>query len=468
MRPRPLRTAALALAACAAGGAVRPAIAQSVRLHGTSTAQYVQLRPIHYDSAADSGSGAFLPLPLSYAAPFTQDLEVSVWGLGVTGLRAYGLFRGRGALGSGLVWPRSNDHFDALYAYLELDRTSYLVRAGRQQRASGLGWYAFDGLTAAWRPVAAVRVEGYGGRGLARGSLDALNDPAITSLDPLTPHQGTVLIGASVRAAPTARSVFSALYQREILSDRSGLVSERAALDARFAVGSRLYVTGSADADIARRQWGKASLGATWLVSRKTSVTVEAFRYRPALDLSTIWGAFTPESHHGYSATASVAASPDLSLSGGLTYRRWQPLSTGSPFLVDVGNDQTELNLGAHLRRGRYTFDGDYHLQVGYGGDQAGGDFAAALAPPSGWRAALRATAFRQTGEFRISGGTVYGFGAEIRSPRRGPVAIRADLMRYLQRRLAGTTGLDWNQTRASVTFEWTMGANADHLGGYQ
>jgi hypothetical protein len=67
-----------------------------------------------------------------------------------------------------------------------------------------------------------------------------------------------------------------------------------------------------------------------------------------------------------------------------------------------------------------------------------------------------------------VAGGTVYGFGAEIRSPVGRGVAVSADVMRYLQRQGSGTTGLDWNQTRASVTLEWTMGANADRLGGYQ
>jgi len=470
MCPRRFRTVALVLgaAACEATAAVQALHAQSVRLHGTSTVQYAQLRPIQYDSAADSGSGAYRTLPVAYAAPFTQDLELSAWGLGVPGLRAYGLFRARAALGSSLVWPRSSDHFDALYAYLELGRTSYVLRGGRQQRASGLGWYAFDGITAAWLPIPAIRIEGYGGRGLARASLDAPNSSAITSLDPLRPDQGSILLGASVRAAPSARSTFSAIYQRELLSDRSGLISERAAFDGRLALGSRLILSGSADADVARKEWGKASLAATVLVSRTWSVELEAFQYRPALDLTTIWGAFMPESHYGYTATANVAASANVGLSGSFTYRRWQPLSSGSPFLVDVGDDQKELGLGAHVRKGQYALDGSYHLQVGFGGKQSGGDVSAAYAPDGGWRAGFRATAFQQDGMFRVSGSTVYGIGAEIRSPLGHGLACSADVMRYFQRRLTGQNGLDWNQTRASLTLEWTMGADADHAGGYQ
>jgi len=446
--------------------AAAPARAQSLLLHGTTTTQYVQLRPITYDSSADSGAGAFVSLPVSYAAPFTQDLELSAWGLGMTGLRAYVLVRGRAALGSELIWPQSDTHFEALYAYLELQRPTYLLRGGRQQRASGLGWYAFDGLTAAWTPTPALRLETYGGRGLARASLESYNSSAISSLDPLRPDQGTLLLGASLWAAPTARSTVSALYQREILSDFSGLVSEQATFDGRLGLGAHLIFSASANADIARQQWGKASASVMILLPHASSLELEAFQYRPTLDLTTIWGAFAPESHDGWSATATVPAARDLTLSGAYTYRRWQPLSSGSPFLVNVGNIQNEVTLGAHARRGAYTLDAGYHLEVGYGGDQSGGDLDVAYGPGDGWRLGIQGTAFQQTDEFRVADGTVYGLGASVRTPLGRRLGLSAEATRYFQRRLTGSTGLDWNQTRASVSLDWTVGADADRVAG--
>lgn len=408
MHYRLLSTCALLLGLAAPATTL---LAQSVRLHGTTTTQYIQLRPIQYDSSADSGAGAYVALPVAYAAPFTQDLELSAWGLGMTGLRAYALVRGRAALGSELIWPQSDMHFEALDAYLELERPQYLLRLGRQQHSSGLGFYGFDGLTALWRPLAALHVEGYGGRGLARASDESYNSSAIASLDPLRPDLGTILLGASLWAAPTARSTFSAIYQRELLSDASGLVSERAAFDGRVGLGSHLILSASADADIAREQWGKASISAMLLLPRGTSLEIEAFQYRPTLDLSTIWGVFTPESHSGYSATATVAAARDLTFSGAFTYRHWQPLSSGSPFLVDVGDDQKEVSLGAHARRGVFTVDAGYHLQLGYGGDQSGGDLSVTYAMPRGWHLGVQTTAFQQTDMFRVADGTVYGVG---------------------------------------------------------
>ena len=454
--------ALLALAATAAGPqALR---AQAFRLHWTTTAEYVQLRPIEYDSA----SGAYEALPVAYAAPVTQDVEVSAWGLGVEGLRGYALMRGRAALGSELVWPRYGDHFDLLAAYLELQRQTWRLRLGRQQRASALGWYAFDGLTAGWQPVSALRIEGYGGRGLARATLQPYNSPALLALDPLHPDQGTILLGAALSATPFARSSFSAIYQREVLSDRSGLVSERAAVDGRVGIGSFLTLSGSADADLAEQWIGKASVSAAVRLSRSTFISLEAFRYRPTLDLTTIWGAFVPESNNGYTASLQLAAASDLSFSGAFTYRRWQPLSAGSPFLVDVPDNQKEVTLGAHARRGALALDGSYHLELGYGGDQSGGDVSVAWAPQDGWRAGLSGTAFKQTDMVRVTGGTMFAPTPNTVPPVGHRLGLSADVTRYFQRRLAGTTGVDWNQTRASLTFDWTMGADADRTGGYR
>ncbi len=452
----------LALAAMLLGARGLPA--QSLRLHSTTTAEYVQLRPIAYDSVA----GVYDALPVAYAAPVTQDFELSAWGLGVEGLRGYALMRGRGALGSELVWPRYGDHFDLLAAYLELQRDNYRLRLGRQQRASALGWYAFDGLAAAWQPLSAVRVEGYGGRGLARATLLPYDSPALTSLDPLRPDQGTILLGASMYAAPFPRAQVSAIYQREVLADRSGLVSERAAVDARVGITSFLTLSGSADADVAESWIGKASVSAMVRFSRTGFVELEAFRYRPTLDLTTIWGAFVPESNNGYSASVQVEAAKDLSVSGAFTYRQWQPLSSGSPFLVNVADDQKELRLGAHARRGDVLLDGDYHLELGFGGDQSGGDLSVAWAPEGGWRAGLTGSAFQQTDMVRVTGGTVFGVGANIRTPLGRRLGLSAEITRYFQRKLKGTTGVDWNQTRASLTFDWTIGADADRVGSYR
>jgi hypothetical protein len=456
-------TPALALGLLAAAA---PLAAQSVRIHSTTTMRYVQLRPILYNA----DSNLYDPQAVQAAAPVTQDFEVNAWGLGIDGLRAYGLFRFRGSLGSELVWPRYGDHFDALAAYLEYEHANYRLRLGRQQKASALGWYGFDGLDASWRPIARLRVEGYGGRGLARGYDEPFNSKALTALDPLRPETGTYLLGASVVATPSAGSTFSAIYQREILNNRSGVVSERVALDGSSVFERFVTLAGSADFDLATNEWGKARGSATFQFGRALMLRGEVFRYRPTLDLTTIWGVFGPQSHWGYTGTLQITPGRAFALWGSYTERHYQAVDSTTPLVSALPDREQEVAAGMRTRLGPVQLDGTYRLQLDYGGDQSGGDASLALAPSRAWRVGVHATAFQNDGGFRVANGTVYGAGFDAAVRVADRFEIRADAMRFMQRKQerlpASLTGLDWNQTRATVSLDWTFGTNPDRLGG--
>lgn len=434
--------------------------AQQVRVRTTTTVRYADLRPLRLDTVAPDTTQLVVGERES-AMPFTEDVEVSTWGFGVTGLRAYGLFRGRAALGSGLVWPRSEDNFDALYAYLELERPSYRARVGRQQKVSGLGFYAFDGALVTVRPRANLRAEVYGGRGLARGFLEPISSPDIRALDPLRPDQGAVLIGANAWFAPNAASAVSAVYQREILNDFSGIVSERAALDAQAGFGSRLYVTAFLDGDLAGGELGRVRGSLMYRLGRRGYVELEGFRYRPVFDLTTIWGVFAPEGHSGWAGGANVALTPGLTAHARFQYRQYE--ASESPFLT-TDDHASEVQLGARFTRGDLTLDAAWRLNDGFGGAQSGGDAAVAWQRPQGWRFALRGTAFQQVEDFRVSSGTVYGGGIDARGPLFARAGLRLSLARYWHDRKerANQADLDWSQTRATLSLEWTFGASAD------
>jgi hypothetical protein len=446
--------------------AAAPLAAQSVRVHATTTARYVELRPILYDADA----ARYEPQAVQSATPLTQDIEVNAWGFGVDGLRAYGLARFRGSLGSDLVWPRYGDHFDALAFYLEYEHANYALRLGRQQKASALGWYGFDGLTGSWRPIPQLRVDAYGGRGLARGYLEPYNSKALEALDPLRPDHGTWLLGAQVFGKPSAATSLSALYQREILADRSGMVSERVALDGSATLQEFLTLAGSAEFDMASNEWGKARMSATVAFTRNATLRAEVFRYRPTLDLTTIWGVFGPQSHSGYTGTLQFAPWRALSVYGAYTEQQYQPDTTVSPFATVLSERSQEVAAGLKLALGTLRLDGRYTLLLDYGGSQSGGDVGLAIAPRDGWRVGIRGTAFQNDGEFRVADGTVWGAGLEASVRVLDRFTIRADAMRYRyekQKRVPATlSGLDWNQTRATIAVDWTFGTNPDRQGG--
>ena len=451
------RRAGFVLALALLVAAPRAAHPQAFRFRSTTTTRYIQLRPLVLDTTLN----AFVSGERQYAAPITEDLEISAWGFGVEGLRAYGLLRFRGSLGSQLVWPRYDDHFDAMWGYLELERTTYRVRVGRQQRASSLGFYAFDGALGTWRPQPNVRVEVYGGRGLARGFLDGYANTAISSIDPVIPDRGTLLAGASVWAAPSRGSSVSAIYQREITSDRSGLVSERAALDAQVPAGRHLRFSAYADADLAAGDWGKARLSGT-LRLPAGRLELAAFRYRPVFPLNTIWGVFAPQAYSGASATADYSPMRQLTLSGSYTYRSYTAATETTPFAFGMKDHTHVVTLGAQWVEGNYVFRGDYSYQTGYGGGQSGGGADLAYDRGGTWQLGLRGVGFQEAEEFRVASGTVVGIGADARARFAACCSVRGDLTRYWQTDTKGGSAPDWSQLRGTLTVDITFGASAD------
>ena len=185
-------TVAVVLLALSAGSAN----AQGVRVIGVTSVQAVDLRPLVEDSvpvSEASGSGPYRLLPdgqvvrciegeaycrfrssgdRELAAPLVQDLSAVVWGLG-EGISAFTHLRLRGSLGAETVeWPRADDTFDALEAWIEIDRRAFRARLGRQWVSGGLGVYNYDGASIALRRDRA-RLEVFGGRSLVAG----LNEP---------------------------------------------------------------------------------------------------------------------------------------------------------------------------------------------------------------------------------------------------------------------------------------------------
>ena len=431
--------------------------AQQVRLRSTTTTRYVQLRALTRDS-----TGAYVAGDVDAAVPLAEDIEVSSWGFGIQGLRAYGLFRLRGSIGSALVWPRYDDHFDALAAYVELERTQWRLRVGRQQRSSGLGLYGFDGGAATWRPKPNVRFEAYGGRGLARGYNDPINSSAILGEDPLIPDHGTLLVGASAWAAPTAQSFISATYQREILNDFSSLVSERVALDAQATFAQRWTFAASTDLDFGAGAVGKSRLAATALLTPSSSVAVAVFRYRPTFDLTTIWGAFAPQAHHGASVAATLPPLGAFTFTAGWTLRVYEKVTETTPFLVDVGTTTNNLSLGGAWAHEALSVTGNYQYITGYGGQESAGELRFAVDRGERWQIGLNGTAFQNTEYFRVARGTVLGIGADATANLTDRLSVSGRLMQYFH---TGTTGMDspdWSQTRALFQVDWVMGANPD------
>ncbi|MFW6205994.1 MAG: hypothetical protein ACOC5I_02025, partial [Gemmatimonadota bacterium] len=159
-RGRGLRCGAVALLLALVAGTTDLA-AQGIRGQATTTVRYLTLRPLALDTVPEgdvdltdgvptyqgepvhcptSGGDCvrYLPRDVIHGVVGTQDISATAWGLGLQGLSATFLIRGRSDLSDGgLVWPGSDDEFDAILAYAQLQRSFYRLRAGRQQTLSG-------------------------------------------------------------------------------------------------------------------------------------------------------------------------------------------------------------------------------------------------------------------------------------------------------------------------------------------
>jgi hypothetical protein len=473
-----------ALSAVAVLGATPPAArAQGFRLRGVTSVQYLDLRGLADDSVPVGetvGDGTYRqsaegfvvrciagaaycgfrrPAGRESTVPSFQDLQFAAWGLG-TGVSVHAQLRLRQTFGSSPeLYPRAVDKFDALAAYVEIDRTRFRGRLGRQwMTSSELGMNNFDGASLLVRPSRTAALELYGGWGLAAGLNEPLTSKEIAAVEDLPPDDRGLVFGGVAQLRPRPGAALSVQYQREIRTDRAALLSERVAADAALQLGR-----GGLDAafayDLATGFVNEARLRARLPERGGVSVSLEGRRYRPFFQLWTIWGAFSPV---GYTEGRALASwqTPSGSLaataSGG--WRRYDATDAGlesEPLRRDgwrVGTDVTWRVAPA------WVAYGSYGAEVGFGASRSDGSGGVRWERADALFLGAHVTGFQRIYEFRLGTGRVIGGGVDA-GVRLGPdVRLVADADVYRQRQTGAGPVPDWNQRRASVRLEWTVG----------
>ena len=481
------RVGSFALVALACG-AVSPLTAQGARLTGSTVARYIELRPVVMDSVPRSAvvdstgqlyqtadglivgcepGRAFCSYVRSGeqigSVPLTQDLQASGWGFG-QGVSAYAHVRLRTALGESgearALWPRADDEIDPLAVYVEVDRARVRARVGRQWVTSGLGYYNFDGASVVVRPWGDVSVDFYGGWSLARGLNEPRTGGAIAAVEDIVPDERAYLVGAEVRVRPARRWAAGALYQREIMTTREALYTERVALD-----GHLLFPRGSVDAqlesDLAtgtlNELWVRGSVQVTPLLGLRGDIR----RYEPFFELWTIWGAFDPVGFDEVRIAAHWQRDAQLSagMSGG--YRRYQETNAGLQFLP-LRDDGWRVATDVTWRpRPRWLAHGGVAADVGFGATRTDADVGVR------WESArvdlgLRATAFQSVFEFRVGTGRVIGAGLDGAIRLGDDLRVIADLAAYhhsdRNQESGAAPSADWSQLRGALRLQWSVG----------
>jgi hypothetical protein len=447
--------------------------AQGVMGTATSTARYIELRPIVRDTVPlaevtvdGSGRATWNGIPVAcpagatecelfraageeHAVALTQDVSFTAWGLGLRGLSATVQLRARADAGGGFVWPRTDDAFDAMLAYAELDRGLARVRIGRQRTLGGLGFSGYDGVSVRADPVPWLSVEGYGGRSLARGLSEPRNE-VLQGLESFLPDRSAYLLGGSATFEPWRGGAVSARYQREIWSDRSALLTERASVEMRGEFARGVNVAAAADYDLAFGRFGKASatVRAPLGAERKLWLEASARHYVPYFELWTIWGFFNPVGFDEAEMRATWRPSPAVLVRGSAAWRRYGETDTEVVF-SPLEDQATRWGAGVHWSATpAWSVDGSYMLERGFGAALSSADVAVRWQVDARLAVTADGSAFQQVEEFRVGEGTVVGGGLGFEYAVRGRTSVEGGYNVYRQT-FAGRPGLaDWNQSR--------------------
>jgi hypothetical protein len=471
MKPRACFAGALAVAAGVA--VIEPDVhAQGVRGSATTTARYIEVRPITQDTVAPElvtvapdGSVTYNGIPVScvpnigcvyyrsldvaHAITASQDVSLTSWGWGVQGLSFTAMLRLRADLGGDFTWPGSDDNFDAILAYGELNRSDFRTRLGRQRTNSSLGFTGYDGANVVYDGFDVVSLEAYGGRSLMRG----LNEPRSEALRPVQEFAvdtlATWLIGAVARFEPIRGTTFGLRYQREIWRPRVGLVSERASAEFATSQFRPLMLDATVDYDFVFGRVGKAH--ATFRAPAWRRVTLEATgrRYMPYFELNTIWGFFSPVGYHEAEARATWRPVPAASGWASVAWRRFEE-ANATVIFAPLQRDGTRLNLGGNVQVSPgLGFDAAYRMEHGFGAFVSSADASMYWQATPRVELSLDGTAFQQIEQFRVGEGIVFGGGASTNIALRQNLALSggATVFRQTYENRPGLA--DWNQVRA-------------------
>lgn len=471
----------MAMSACLVTLAAAGAAAQSVRVTGVTSLQAVDLRPLVDDSvevALAAGDGIFRTLengqivrclegqPLCryrrsgsrvMATPLVQDLRATAWGLG-QGISLQAHVRARSSLGrEDFLWPRARDEFDAIEAYVQVDRQRLRARLGRQWAVNGLGAYNFDGASVLYIRGRG-RVEAFGGVSLVEGLNEPHTGSALEEIDDLPPDERGYLIGLRGASRLGANGVVSGTYQRIIRADRGALYAERVAADYSTRVLGMGVDAGWVH-DLVSGDVNEARLRVSRALPLRLSASVDLRRHRPFFESWTIWGVFSPV---GFDEARGTLAWRDptgrLSLDARGGWRKYSDTDAGVEFLP-LRDDGWRVGAGAEwMMSDQWLWYGEYDVDVGFGASRNDAAAGARWTPDEDRYLGASVSALENIFEFRVGSGRVLGLRVEGGARLSRDARVVVDGALYSHRLSRDAVGADWSQRRFSARLEWTVG----------
>lgn len=482
----PVRAGLVLLAAV---GIATPARAQSWRLRFDASAQRVSFRGVTPDSVAESdiivgphggpttpdgfavtcfGDGYcryYRPGEIRRGVPASAAADLTMWGLGLTGLRVRINARTLTDFTGDRLWPGTAPTLRLVEGYAEYMRDGLTAKVGRtleQGRLGGAGAGGLDGIRASWRfGKAGLEVGGYLGWGLARGTVLPVTSPAVNPLAEFQPSHRQIVAGA-VAGAHWSVLDAEAEYRREVDPHTDYFVSERAAVSVSVRPHRQWRLAGGAEYDMTTGQWGSADATLAWS-GNALWITAGARRYRPFFDLWTVWGVFSPVAYHGVNGSVAVNPLRRVQLRARGEWFRYEDTETSTPTVTIEDRGWRWGVDGALTPAERWTVDVGAHGEFLPGASSRGIDGRVAWHFREWLELSVRGGSLERPLELRFqdAGVTWAGASAEYRSGERWRVGLSVD--RYWESRdRPDAAAFDWNQWRASARVSLVLRSAAD------
>lgn len=405
----------------------------------------------------------WVPGPINTTTPAVAQAALTMWGLGVPGLRVQVNGFATSGFGTAASWPGTSPTFQLIEGYAEYAAPAWTIAAGRKIIAGRLGAYGFDGGQLTGRLASAgMQLSGYVGIGLAQGSNLFITSSDVNPQEEYAPAESPIVAGLLGSWASSHAEV-TAEYRREVDQTTNYFGSERVAASATLRPYGPWSLVGGAIYDMASGLWGSAD-AAVRFATPKVGVVAGYRRYAPFYELWTVWGAFSPVPYNAVYGSISAQATKRLQLRVRGESYQFEDAEVNTP-LVQIEDAGWRVSGGA-----TYQISNAWQAQLGYenefgvGASSSGWDGSVTFAPTSDYSIMVYGNSLSRPLEYRWDQSIVYVYGMQASVVARDNVSVAFTLARYDENReRPDAASFEWDQFRFGAKVVMTF-SSADRL----
>ena len=405
----------------------------------------------------------WIPGPINTTAPAVAQAALTMWGLGLPGLRVQVNGYATTDFNTNASWPGTSPNLQLIEGYAEYAAPAWTIVAGRKLISGRLGAYGFDGGQLTGRLASAgVALSGYVGRGLAQGSNLFITSSEVNPQEDYLPAESPVVAGL-IGTWNSPHAEVSAEYRREVDQTTKYFGSERVAASATLRLYGHYSVVGGAIYDMASGLWGSADAALRY-ATPKVGVVAGYRRYAPFYELWTVWGAFSPVPYNALYGSLSYQATKRLQMRiRGETYR-FENADVLTP-LVSIADSGWRFSVG-----GTYQFSNAWQAQLGYenergtGAASSGWDGNVTFSPNGKYSIMVYGNSLSRPLEYRWDQSVVLVYGMQASVVARDNVSVAFTMARYDENReRPDAASFEWDQIRFGAKVIMTF-SSADRL----